>query len=302
MSCTLITGGTGLIGSALCRYLTSLHQPVIVLSRRPETVAEKCGATVTAVKSLDEISDDVHITCVFNLAGAPIADRKWTSDRKQELYLSRVDLTKNLVYWLPHRQRKPECLISGSAVGWYGDSGSTIVTENSKPHDEFTHQLCDAWEQQAKKAIALNIRVCIVRTGLVLANNGGFLARLLPLFKLGLGGQSGDGQHYMPWVHISDLVHLLYTLSINLNAHGIYNGCAPQPVTNLEFTKTLSQQLNRPTLLPLPKWLLTFLLGEMAQLLLSGQNALPERAKEIDFSFKYNQLDQALADLLPAKS
>jgi uncharacterized protein (TIGR01777 family) len=265
-------------------------------------VAEKCGATVTAVKSLDEISDDVHITCVFNLAGAPIADRKWTSDRKQELYLSRVDLTKNLVYWLAHRQRKPECLISGSAVGWYGDSGSTIVTENSKPHDEFTHQLCDAWEQQAKKAIALNIRVCIVRTGLVLANNGGFLARLLPLFKLGLGGQSGDGQHYMPWVHISDLVHLLYTLSINLNAHGIYNGCAPQPVTNLEFTKTLSQQLNRPTLLPLPKWLLTFLLGEMAQLLLSGQNALPERAKEIDFSFKYNQLDQALADLLPAKS
>ena len=211
----LITGGTGLIGSALCKHLIAQYNQVTVLSRTPEKVTLKCSPSVRGIQSLAEISDDTHIDAVINLAGEPIADRRWTKKRKAVLEMSRINLTHNLVDWLINRQKKPECLISGSAIGWYGDSGNLIMDEQSGYHDEYTHQLCDAWEKEALRAEQTGIRVCIVRTGLVLAGKGGFLQKMLLPFKLGLGGRLGDGQQFMSWIHLSDMVNILEFLSTN---------------------------------------------------------------------------------------
>jgi len=219
----LITGGTGLIGSALCHHLVAADNAVTVLSRKPSTVEDKCGVGVKAVQSLTEIAPDTTIDIVINLAGEPIANARWTDKRKNLLESSRIDLTSNLVDWISSRKRKPECLVSGSAVGWYGDGGDQTLTEQSEYRDEYTHRLCDAWEKQAIQASQMGIRVCIVRTGLVLSSKGGVLQKMLLPFKLGLGGRLGTGEQYMPWIHISDMIRLLEFLAINKHLKGIFN-------------------------------------------------------------------------------
>ena len=293
----LITGGTGLIGSALCQQLIVQNHQLTVLSRHPEKVAAKCGQKVKGVLSLAEISADTQIDVVINLAGEPIADGRWTNKRKALLEKSRIILTRDLVDWLIYRQKKPECLISGSAIGWYGDRGSSILTEQSTYHDEYTYQLCDAWEKEALRAASHSIRVCIVRTGLVLASKGGFLQKMLLPFKLGLGGRLGDGRQFMSWIHISDMVNLLGFLATNKQSEGVFNACSSSPVTNRTFTQILAQQLHRPAFLPLPAWVLKILLGEMSCLLLKGQRALPERIQEMGFQFHYTDLNSALTKL-----
>lgn len=223
----LITGGTGLIGSALCELLVSQHHHVTVLSRHPETVKDKCGKQVKGIQSLSDIDDETTIDWVFNLAGEPIADKPWTKKRKAVLEASRIDLTRQLVDWIMERTHAPDCLISGSAVGWYGDGKDTVLTEQSGFADEYSHQLCNAWEQQALRASQVGVRVCTVRTGLVLASTGGFLHKMLLPFKLGLGGKLGSGQQYMPWVHINDMVHLLAFLADSVKAQGPFNASSP---------------------------------------------------------------------------
>jgi uncharacterized protein len=294
----LITGGTGLIGSALCKHLIAQDHEVTVLSRTPEKVTSKCGHRVKGVQDLTEISADTQIDIVINLAGAPIADRRWTKKRKAVLEMSRIELTHNLVGWLIHRQKKPECLISGSAVGWYGDGGNSILTEQSSYHDEYTHQLCDTWEKEALRAEQSGIRVCLVRTGLVLASKGGFLQKMLLPFKLGLGGRLGDGQQFMSWIHISDMVNFLEFMTTNVQLKGVFNACSPSPITNKIFTQKLAQQLHRPAFLPLPSWILKIILGEMSCLLLKGQRALPKKAQTTGFQFHYTDLNLALANIL----
>lgn len=297
----LITGGTGLIGSALCKYLTAQHDHVTVLTRNPDTVADKCGQHVNAIQSLKQIPADTQVDIVINLAGEPIADKPWTKKRKAVLEKSRIDLTRELVEWLTHRRQKPECLISGSAVGWYGDGGATIINEQSSYHDEYTHQLCDAWEKQALRAGQIGIRVCLVRTGLVLAKQGGFLQKMLLPFKAGFGGRLGNGDQFMPWIHLTDIINLLEFLATNEQLKGIFNGCSPTPVTNREFTKILAQQLHRPAFLPVPTFVLKLMLGEMARLLLTGQRAIPEKAQAMGFHFHYTDIRTALADVLATK-
>lgn len=297
----LITGGTGLIGSALCKHLINQDHQVTVLSRTPKKVTSKCGQQVKGIKYLTEISTDTQIDIVINLAGEPIADSRWTKKRKAVLEMSRIDLTRNLVDWLNHRQKKPECLISGSAIGWYGDRGNSILTEQSSYHDEYTHQLCDAWEREALHAKQHGIRVCIARTGLVLASKGGFLQKMLLPFKLGLGGRLGDGQQFMSWIHISDMVNFLEFLALNVQLEGIFNACSPSPVTNRTFTQTLAQQLHRPAFLPLPAWILNIILGEMSCLLLKGQRALPKKAQAMGFQFHYTDFNVALPNIINRK-
>lgn len=297
----LITGGTGLIGSALCKKLIAQHHQVTVLSRNPKTVADKCGQQVRGIKSLSDISDDVVIDAVINLAGEPIADKRWSHKRKGELEISRINLTYDLVEWIAKRQHKPECLISGSAVGWYGDGGDKILTEQSSYQNEYTHQLCDAWEKQALQAEQAGIRVCIVRTGLVLAAKDGFLDKMLPPFKLGLGGKLGSGNQFMPWIHLTDITNMIIFLLEQSQAHGVFNACSPRPVTNREFTRSLAKQLNRCAFIPLPAIVLTSLLGEMSRLLLTGQNAVPNKAQAMGFHFVYTDLSTALADVLSTK-
>jgi len=301
MKHVLITGGTGLIGSALCKQLINLGYQITVLSRTPQSVAQKCGQNVKAIKSLSEVNDDVIIDAVINLAGEPIADKRWSNNRKADLENSRVDLTNDLVEWMVKRQHKPDCLISGSAVGWYGDGGTEVLTEQSTYHDEYTHQLCDAWEKQALQAEQAGIRVCIVRTGLVLAAKGGFLQKMRMPFRLGLGGKIGNGEQFMPWIHLTDMTNLLIFLLEDRRADGVFNACAPRPVSNKKFTASLAKQFHRLAFIPVPALLLKCLLGEMSRLLLTGQNAIPEKAQALGFRFVYTDVTLALADILSTK-
>ncbi|MCW3147842.1 TIGR01777 family oxidoreductase [Stutzerimonas stutzeri] len=294
----LLTGGTGLIGRALCKHWSEQGHSLWVWSRTPERVAELCGPQVRGIGALHEL-DSQPLDAVVNLAGAPIADRPWTNARRTLLWQSRVQLTERLVDWLAQRTQKPEVLISGSAVGWYGDGGEHTLTEdNQAVASDFASQLCDAWEETAREAEALGIRVVLVRTGLVLARDGGFLQRLLPVFRMGLGGRIGSGRQWMPWIHLEDQIGLIDFLLHQSQARGPYNACAPRPVRNLEFTRVLGHVLHRPALLPVPAPLLRLGLGELAGLLLGGQRALPARVQAQGYGFRFHDLDAALADLL----
>lgn len=294
----LLTGGTGLIGRGLCRQLTAQGHRVTVWSRTPQRVADLCGAQVRGIGQLQAL-DGEPLDAVINLAGAPIADRPWTDKRKALLWASRIGLTEQLLAWLQGREEKPRVLLSGSAVGWYGDGGERELSETQAPvGEDFAARLCAAWETTALRAEALGIRVVLLRTGLVLARDGGFLKRLLPPFRLGLGGPIGAGQQWMPWIHLDDQIRLIAFLLQRDDARGPYNACAPQPVRNGEFARALGRVLHRPARLPLPAFVLRLGLGELSGLLLGGQRVLPLRLLQAGFTFSFTELDAALDDLL----
>jgi uncharacterized protein (TIGR01777 family) len=294
----LLTGGTGLIGRALCSHWAQQGHQLTVWSRSPQQVPGLCGAQVRGIGQLEELGD-VGLDAVVNLAGAPIADRPWARKRKTLLWASRISLTEQLLAWLKLREQKPQVLLSGSAVGWYGDGGERELHEDTPPVcEDFAAQLCGAWEETAQRAEDLGIRVVLVRTGLVLAKDGGFLKRLLLPFKLGLGGPLGDGRQWMSWVHLADQVALIDFLLQQPQARGPYNACAPEPVRNADFARSLGHVLHRPAILPAPALLLRVGLGELSALLLGGQRALPLRLREAGFTFRFTDLDTALEDLL----
>lgn len=293
----LLTGGTGLIGRQLCRHWLSQGHSLTVWSRRPEKVARLCGTQVRGVGRLEDIGQQ-EVDAVINLAGAPIADRLWTHRRKALLWNSRIKLTETLLAWLESREQKPQLLISGSAVGWYGDGGERELTEHTPPvSEDFASQLCIAWEETAQRAEALGIRVVLVRTGLVLSAEGGFLSRLLLPFKVGLGGPIGNGRQWMPWIHIDDQIALIDFLLHQKDARGPYNACAPKPVRNREFAKTLASVLHRPAFMPMPAFALRVGLGELSLLLLGGQRAMPTRLLAAGFTFRFTDLRAALDDV-----
>ncbi|MFV3403738.1 MULTISPECIES: TIGR01777 family oxidoreductase [Pseudomonas] len=294
----LLTGGTGLIGRHLCQLWRGQGHRLTVWSRTPEAVPAVCGTGVRGIARLNEIDPDDPVDAVVNLAGAPIADRHWTAARRSLLWTSRITLTEQLLAWIGHREQRPEVLISGSAVGWYGDGGERELTEASPPvKEDFASQLCIAWEETASRGQTLGIRVALVRTGLVLAHDGGFLSRLRVPFKLGLGGPLGDGRQWMPWVHIDDQIALIDFLLQHKDASGPYNACAPEPVRNRNFAKALGRALHRPAVLPVPALLLKAGLGELSTLLLGGQRARPVRLLAAGFTFRYNDLQSALDEL-----
>ncbi|MBK5531115.1 TIGR01777 family oxidoreductase [Pseudomonas sp. TH08] len=293
----LLTGGTGLIGRQLCKHWSGQGHRLTVWSRQPDKVAKICGAQVRAIARLGDLGEE-PVDAVVNLAGAPIADRLWTHRRKALLWSSRITLTETLLAWLDSRTQKPALLISGSAIGWYGDGGERELSEDSPPViDDFASQLCIAWEETALRAEAQGIRVVLVRTGLVLSAEGGFLSRLLLPFKLGLGGPLGSGRQWMPWIHIDDQIALIDFLLHRDQARGPYNACAPKPVRNREFAKTLGSVLHRPAFMPMPSLALKVGLGEMSLLLLGGQKAVPARLLEAGFTFQFTDLRAALDDL-----
>lgn len=290
----LFTGGTGLIGSALIQRCLPLDYRFTVLTRK--LPGPRAG--VSCVQSLHDIPVATRFDAVINLAGEPIADARWTEKRKHKLINSRVGTTQLLNNFLATLEHTPPVMISGSAVGWYGDQGDKLVTEDTDPHDEFSHELCKLWEDAALTAERMGLRVCVLRTGLVLAKNGGFLKRMLLPFKLGLGGRLGSGQQYMPWVHIDDIVSMILFLIEHETCFGAFNGTAPEPVSNLEFTRTLGKVLKRPTLFPMPALALKIGFGEMSQLLLTGQRAFPDRFVKAGYSFKYSRLEDALKQVV----
>ena len=291
----LITGGTGLIGTRLCQQLHQLGHELTVLSRKPETVPTFCKA----IRSLDEWQSTQHFDAVINLAGESIVDKAWTEARKKVLWDSRVGVTQSLVRCIEAADEKPRVFISGSAIGYYGNTGDKTLDEGAHVGKDFGAQLCDEWE---KAALASSVRVCILRTGLVLAPSGGFLKKMLPAFKLGVGGSMGSGQQWMSWIHIDDYIAVLIELLTNPNAQGAYNMTAPQPLTNQAFTEHLAKALNRRVFFSTPAWVLQLLLGERADLLLGGQRVFPVRVTDLGYTFKYHDLDDTLQALFNQKS
>lgn len=300
----LITGGSGFIGSLLIPTLSGSGDSgqgdrVTLLTRSPERVAALYPAHIAdgrlqLIRSFDELGRDTRFHAVINLAGEGIADRPWSSQRKRELHASRVSLTESLVDWLRLARHRPEVLISGSAVGWYGNQGGRLLEEDAPARDGYTHQLCDAWEQAALAAEALGVRVCILRTGVVIGPGGGALRRMLPVFSLGLGGPIASGEQFMSWVSLADVVHVILRLLCDREMSGIYNLTAPRPVSNAEFTQALSRLLRRPAFLRVPEMVLRLAMGEMATLLVDGQRVLPSRLLQARYSFLHGTLESAL--------
>ena len=299
----LITGGTGFIGRPLCAALAADGHDLTVLSRSPERVSARCGAGVTAWRALAEWRDDCCFDAVINLAGEPIFDARWTAERKRRLWDSRVALTRELVARMSRARRRPAVLISGSAIGFYGDQGDAAVSERTGPAGDFLGTLCAAWEKAAQEAEARGVRVCLLRTGLVLHAGGGMLGRMLTPFRLGLGARLGDGRQWMSWIHLDDWVALTRHMLADPHASGPFNLTAPEPVTNAVFTATLARALHRPALAVAPAWLLRAALGERACLLLTSQRVLPWRVgTTLGCRFRYARLDEVFARGVPSGS
>ena len=291
----LVTGGTGFIGKALVRRLVQRGDQVTVLSRNPESVPAIFGAAVDGWPSLSAWTPETTFDAVINLAGEPIIDRPWTEARKQALRDSRIGITGQLVAAMAKATRKPRVFLSGSAIGIYGDTGSADVTEQSPASDDFGARLCAEWEQAALPAEALGVRLCLLRTGLVLHADGGMLKKMRLPFKLGLGSHLGDGRQYMSWIHRHDYVEAVLFLLDQPECRGAFNLTAPAPVDNREFTQTLAQSLHRKALLVTPELLLKPILGERSLLLFGGQNVLPKRLMAKGFRFRFTGLAIALA-------
>jgi len=294
----LITGGTGFIGRTLCHRLLDSGHELIVLSRRPERVTKLCGKSVTAISNLEDLSSEEIINAIINLSGEGIADRLWTKRRKQELLDSRINITKQLIAFVARAEQKPSVMISGSAIGYYGCNGEAELDETTDNPDDFAQQLCKQWEAAAEPVKEHSVRLCILRIGLVIGGDGGFLKRMLLPFRLGLGGRLGNGQQWMSWIHKEDLITIIETLLSTAELEGIFNATAPQPVTNAEFSACLANNLHRPAIFPVPAIVLKLLLGEMSELLLGGQKVVPERLLEQYFPFQYKSLDSALKAVL----
>ncbi|OZG71271.1 TIGR01777 family protein [Hahella sp. CCB-MM4] len=294
----LVTGGTGFIGRMVCRALLSDGHEVTVLSRKTDTIASVLGDKFRGVETLDVNQIGTSVDAAVNLAGEPIANARWTPQRKDLLIESRRGITRQLNDFFAQLPQTPSVLVSASAVGYYGDQQDVLVDENTPPHEEFTHELCASWESEALKAESLGIRVATPRIGLVVGR-GGFLSKMLPAFKMGLGGKMGSGRQWMPWIHIQDLVSIILYLLNHAHCSGPYNAVSPTPVSNLEFAKTLGSVLHRPALIPMPTFAINMMFGEMGRLLTTGQKAIPKRLLEEEhYTFKFDSLEEALKDVV----
>jgi len=291
----LITGGSGFIGSALCRSLVADGHRVTVLTRDIERAR---GRVPEAVFLIDRLDFAENIDAVVNLAGENLAGGRWTAARKHEFVGSRIGTTKRLLDWIDRQDSAPAVLVSGSAIGWYGPRDDKELDEDADIGNDFSAHLCRDWEAEASKAEALGVRVCCVRTGIVLGADGGALKKMLLPFRAGIGGRMGSGRQWMSWITRADIVALIRWLIDHDSARGAYNGTAPAPVTNAEFARALGAALNRPTLLPTPASALKLLFGEMADILLTGQRVVPRRAMAEGFAFKYPELSAALSAVL----
>ena len=290
----LITGGTGFIGAKLVEQLLQNGDSVTILSRNKN----KPNPKVRAICSLLEISFDEKIDYIINLAGEPIAAKKWIQKQKEILLNSRLKITQQLVQLITKLHNKPLALISASAIGFYGSNGDEKLNETSLYKTEFTHQLCSAWEAQALEAEGWGVRTCIIRLGIVLEKNGGALAKMLPAFKLGLGGKIASGKQFMSWVHREDVLRAISFLVNNHKLAGVFNVTAPNPVSNFEFTKTLAKILRRPAFFDLPNFAVKIIFGEMGEALLAnGQRVMPENLLKAGFEFKFEKLEEALSDV-----
>lgn len=297
----LLTGGTGFIGSELLKQLSS-HK-IILLSRNITEAKFKLQhadfGNITYIDSLDHYSNFNEIDAIINLAGEPIAGKRWSKKQKKAICTSRWALTEKLVDLIHASTTPPATFISGSAVGYYGDQQEHPFDESLQAyHEGFTHHVCSIWESIAKKSKSEATRVCIVRTGLVLGLDGGALPLMLTPFKYGVGSRLGNGKQYMPWIHILDMVKGILFLLDTPHASGYFNFSAPHPITNAEFSKCLASTMKRPLFLVTPKWFFKLVIGEATCLLFDSIRAKPKRLTELGFNFTYSRLEPAIKSLL----
>jgi uncharacterized protein (TIGR01777 family) len=296
----LITGGTGLLGRELLAHLPE----AVVLSRDPARTSRQLGGARAIRWDLATepapLEDVPGLDAVFHLAGEPVAEGRWTDDKKARIRDSRVQGTRNLVAGLRSLQRKPEVLVCASAVGYYGDRGDEELDESSHAGRGFLSDVCAEWEREALAAEALGMRVVCVRLGIVLTPGGGALARMLTPFKMGAGGRLGTGKQWMPWIHVDDAVGLLLHASRVPSIRGAMNAVSPQPVTNAVFTESLGRAVHRPTVIPMPETALRLVFGEMSAIMLASQKVLPRVAQRTGYEFRYPTLDAALTAVLGA--
>ena len=294
----LVTGASGLVGSALIRLLTTDgHQVTRLVRSQPRSGAvevqwdpERGRLDATSLEGRD---------AVVHLAGENIASGRWTAERKARIRDSRVSGTQILCAALARLAQPPKVLVSASAIGYYGDRGAEILREESAPGAGFLPEVCQAWEAATQPAEQKGIRVVCLRIGIVLSPEGGALAKMLLPFKLGLGGVIGSGTQYMSWISLDDVVGIIHHTLVTDTVHGPVNTVAPQPVTNSVFTKTLGKVLGRPTLLPLPAFAARLAFGEMADaLLLASTRVESSRLAATGYVFHYPQLEGALRHLL----
>jgi len=302
----IITGGSGLIGTALTQRLLADQHEVIILSRSPEKYTFPAGVQgvkwdgKTAGSWHTHINKDtaiIHLASI-NIAGYNFIPNRWTAKRKEVILQSRLEPGQAMVAAIKAAKQKPKLLIQASAAGYYGPRESEIVTESSPPGNDFLANVCVAWEATTAPVEDMGIRRIVTRTGLVLTMDGGPLPIIVLQYKLFAGGRLGDGRQWWPWIHLDDEVEAVTYLLENEAAEGVYNLTAPNPLTNDAFGKVVGQVLNRPHLIPVPAFALKLLLGEIATLVLDGQRAIPQRLQEAGFIFKYSEAKPALAYLL----
>lgn len=302
----LITGATGFIGQHFWKALREAGHEGTVLARDTKRAAALLGGAHVVEWSgtvgLPPEGAFEGVDVVVNLAGESVA-RRWTEERKRRFRDSRVLPTRALVERMQALTVRPQALISIAGTGCYGDRGDQVLTESSSPGTGFLARLSQEWEASALAAESLGVRTVVVRMGVVLGADGGFLPRILTPFRLGVGGRLGNGRQYFPWIHLADAVGLLMHMATQTDMRGPVNGVAPEPVTNAEFTSTLGRVLGRPTALGVPAFLLKMTFGQMAdEVILAGQKVSPVRALESGFQFKFPLLAPALADVLPRRA
>jgi len=298
----LVAGATGFVGRKIVKELKDKGHEILVLTRDVDAARFRVPVHCE-IHAWDPISRYLStsalrgVGAVINLAGANIADGRWSSERKQEITQSRVLATRRLIKAMTYMNKKPLVFISASAIGFYGNRSDEILHEGECRGHGFLSDVCQSWEDEALKAQELGIRTVIYRIGMVLGHDGGALSKMLPAFKLGGGGRLGDGSQWMSWIHIDDLSDMLIHAIDELSVNGIYNAVSPNPVINREFTKVFGKILKRPTMFPVPNFVLKIALGELSALLLGSQMVIAQKIIDTGFKFKYSQLEEALREV-----
>jgi uncharacterized protein (TIGR01777 family) len=299
----LITGATGTIGRAVADRIRSRGDTLVATSRDPERARRTLGAEAEIHPWSDPTAapppaDALRVDGIIHLLGEPI-DQRWTDEARRRIRDSRVASTRQLVTGLEAltEEERPSVLVSQSAVGYYGDRGPEILEEDARAGAGWLAEVVVAWEAAAHRAPA-GVRVITTRTGVVLSPSGGALAKMLPFFKLGLGGPVAGGNQYVPWIHLDDVVGGLLHCLERPEAQGAANLTAPEPLTNRVLSRSLGRVLNRPALLPVPGFAVSLLYGEMAQLVTGGQRAVPAQLQQLGYAFTHPDVERALADVL----
>lgn len=291
----LISGASGLVGTHLIPTLLAKGHEVYKLVRKTPNNSDEIEWDAERGFSDSEQIKLENFDAVVHLAGDNVASENWSEAKKKKIRDSRVIGTKVLVDALNKTQNPPKHFISASAIGFYGNRGNEVLTEESAKGEGFFPEVCTAWETEAKRAEEFGARVFYLRIGVVLAKDGGALEKMLTPFKFGVGGVIGSGKQWMSWIALDDLIKIFHFALENENLRGAYNAVAPNPVTNQEFTKTFGSVLNRPTIFPIPEFGIKLLYGEMGKtILLEGARVLPKRLEDAGFQFQFTNLEQAL--------